>query len=302
VVRLTDYIDGLPRQVAESMTKEEFSVWGEKAMLAASSVYKIYNLSVDDLHFSTPERELLRRALFDLENASTSLKMNEDTQGAIFNAHAAAEKFPKIGLRRAGITAQRRSHKLDNEIFKELAGLRPTYAWLKPSIDALSALAPNMDIRYQVVPRTTEDALFAIYISLNICSMLAQTWLFDFERGTEKSQFSPGRFYLDGRRATFYCDRVCTTTTGKSGAVLMAFADTSLMGPLIAELVIEQEQSSLYLEVTDPREADRLKSQFETLRQRCQNPIDPKVIGIGIHSGPEGSYAGGVIHIRREES
>jgi hypothetical protein len=300
-LRLTDFIEGLPQEIAETMTKEEFDVWGEKAMLAASSAYKIYNLSVDDLHFSTPERELLRRALFDLENASTSLKMNEDTQGAIFNAHAAAEKFLKIGLRRAGLTAERRSHKID-EIFKELVDLRNSYAWLKTSVDTLCALAPDMNIRYKAVPRTVENAVSAIHISLNICSMLAQTWLFDLARGSEKSQFSPGHFYIDGRGATFHCDRLCTTTTGRPGAVLMAFADTPLIGPLIAELVIEQEHSSLYLEVTDSREADRLKSQFETLRQRCQNPVDPKVMGIGIHSGPEGSYAGGVIHIRREGS
>jgi hypothetical protein len=301
-LQLTDYIEDLPQEVPETMTREEFSAWGEKAMLAAFSVYKIYNLSIDDLQFSNSEREMLRRALFDLENASILLKMNEDTQGAIFNAHAASEKFLKIGLRRAGITATRHSHKLDKEIFKELVRLRPTYAWLEPSISALSVLAPNMNIRYQAVPRTTEDALSAIYISLHICSTLAQTWLFDFERGTEKSQFSPGNFYLDGRRATFYCDRLCTTRTGKPGAVLMAFADIPLRGPVIAELVFEQEHSSLYLEVTDSLEADRLKSQFEILRQKCQSPVDPKVAGISIHSGPEGSYVGGTFHIQRKES
>ena len=66
--------------------------------------------------------------------------------------------------------------------------------------------------------------------------------VFDLARGSEKSQFLPGHFYIDGRGATFHCDRLCTTTTGQPGAVLMAFADTPLIGPLIAELVIEQEQ------------------------------------------------------------
>jgi len=211
-LRLTDFVEELPQEIAQSMTQEEFNVWGQKAMLGASAVFKIYNLSIDDLHFSAFERELLRRALFDLENASTSLKMTEDTQGAIFNAHAAAEKFLKIGLRRAGITVERRSHKID-ETFKELVGLRNSYAWLKPSVDALCTLAPDMNIRYKAVPRSIENAVSAIHISLNICSMLAQTWLFDLARGGEKSQFSAGRYYIDGRHATFYCDRPCTSTT-----------------------------------------------------------------------------------------
>jgi hypothetical protein len=185
--RLTDFIEGLPHEIAEGMTQEEFNVWGEKGMLGASAVFAIYNLSIDDLHFASPERELLRPALFDVENASTSLKMNEDTQGAIFNAHAAADKFIKIGLRRAGLAAERRSHKIA-EIFKELVDLRNSYAWLKTSVDALCSLAPDMNIRYKAVPRSVENVLSAIRISLNICSMLAQTWLFDLARGSEKSQ------------------------------------------------------------------------------------------------------------------
>jgi len=299
-LRLTDFIEGLPPEIAESMTQEEFAVWGEKGMLAASAVFKIYNLGIDDLHFPVFDRELLRRALFDLENASTSLKMSEDTQGAIFNAHAAAEKFLKIGLRRAGVTAERRSHKID-QIFDELISLRSTYAWLKASVGLLCAFAPDMNIRYKAVPRTMENAVSAIHTSLNICGTLAQIWLFDLARGTEKSQFSAGRYYIDGRQATFFCDRLCTTAAGRSAAVLMAFADRPLVGPLIGEMVIEQDHSSLYLEVTDSRQVEQLKSQFEALRQRCQNPVEPESIGIGIHSGPEGSYAGGVIQIRREK-
>jgi len=298
VLRFTDFIEGLPQEIEKSMTPEEFKMWGERGMLITSAVHKIYNLSVDDVHFSGPERELLRRSLFDLENAATSLKINEDTQGAIFNSHAATEKFLKIGLKRAGVTAERRSHKLD-EIFKELVGLRSTYAWLETSVDALCALAPDMEIRYRSVPRTIQNALSAIYSSLNICGNLAQIWLFDLARGTEKIEFSPGHFYIDGRRAKFYCDRLSSTATGGRAAVLMAFDDSPPIGPLIAELVINQDHSSLYLEVTDSREIAEFNTQFQTLRQRCQNPIDPKSIGIGVYSSPEGSYLGGLMRFQR---
>ena len=297
VLRFTDFIEDLPQEIAESMTPEEFKVWGERGMLITSAVHTIYNLSVDDVHLSGPERELLRRSLFDLENAATSLKTNEDTQGAIFNAHAAAEKFLKIGLKRAGVIAKRRSHKLD-EIFKELVGLRSTYAWLESSVDALRALAPDMDIRYRTMPRTIQNALSAIYSALNLCGNLAQIWLFDLARGTEKSGFSPGCFYIDGRSANFYCDRLSTTVTGGCAAVLMAFDDSAPIGPLIAELVVDQDHSSLYLEVTDPHEITQWNTQFQALRQRCQKQIDPKDMGIGVHSSPEGSYVGGLMRLR----
>jgi HEPN domain-containing protein len=294
-LKLTDFIEGLPQDVADGLTPEEMGTSLETAMLCTSAVHRIYNLSVDDVHFSSEERELLRRALFDLENASTSLKSNEDAQGAVFNAHAAAEKFLKIGIKRAGISDDLISHKLP-KIFEKLVGLRKAYSWLKSSVDALQNLAPDMNIRYQLVPRSPSEAVSAIYISLNICSMLAQVWLFDLARRSEKSSFVPGRFYVDGRRATFYCDRIHTTTSGNPGVVLMSFG--GLTGSFISELVLEQEASSLYLEVTDARQSAELKTQFDEQRQRCQTPIDPKDVGMGIHSKPEGSYAGGMMRLR----
>jgi hypothetical protein len=106
-LKLTDFVEGLPQDVADGLTPEEMGTSLETAMLCTSAVHRIYNLSVDDVHFSSEERELLRRALFDLENASTSLKSNEDAQGAVFNAHAAAEKFLKIGIKRAGIATSK---------------------------------------------------------------------------------------------------------------------------------------------------------------------------------------------------
>lgn len=298
VLRLTDFIEGLSQDIIDSLTPEEMATSLETAMLCTSAVHKIYNLTVDDIHFSSEERELLRRALFDLENASTSLKMNEDAQGAVFNAHAAAEKLLKIGIKRAGISRDLISHKLP-QIFERLVGLRKTYSWLHSSVDALHNLAPDMNIRYQLVPRSLSEAVSAIYISLKICSMLAQVWLFDLARGSEKSAFVPGRFYVDGSRATFYCDRLHMTTEGKPGAVLMSFG--GLTGSFISELVLEQEVSSLYLEVTDARQSAELRTQFDELPQRCQTRIDPKDVGMAIHSKPEGSYAGGIMRFRIED-
>lgn len=295
MLKLTDFIEGLSQEVADSLTPEEMASSLETAMLCTSAVHKIYNLSVDDTHFSSEERELLRRALFDLENASTSLKLTEDAQGAVFNAHAAAEKFLKIGIKRAGISGDLVSHKLP-KVFERLVGLRKTYSWLQSSVDALQNLAPDMNIRYQLVPRSLADAVSAIYISLNICSMLAQVWLFDLARGSEKSAFVPGPFYVDGRRATFYCDRFHTATKGSPEVVLMSFG--GLTGSFIAELVLEQAASSLYLEVADAAQSAELRTQFDELRQRCQTPINPKDIGMAVHSRPEGSYAGGTMRVR----
>jgi hypothetical protein len=297
-LKLTDFIEELSPELAASLTPEELTACLQSAMLCTSAVHKLYNASVDDVHFSSEERELLQRALFDLENASTSLKATEDTQGAIFSAHAAAEKFLKIGIKRAGVADDLISHKLP-KIFEKLVGLRKTYSWLKSSVNALQNLAPDMNIRYRLVPRSTSEAVSAIYISLNICSVLAQVWLFDFARGSQNSTFIPGRFYVDGRRATFYCDRLHTTTSGDPAAVLISFG--GLTEQFMAELVLDQETSSLYLEITDARESAEMKAHFEKLRQRCQTPIDPNEIGMGIHSTPEGSYAGGMMRLRIDE-
>jgi HEPN domain-containing protein len=296
-LKLTDYIETLPEEVATTMTPEEFDIWGRNATLTASAVYKIYDLTVDDTHFPDGQRELLRRALFDLENASTSLKANEDTQGAIFNAHAAAEKFLKVALKQAGHTTDVISHKLP-EIFKRLVGLRKRYSWLKSSIDALQQFAPDMNIRYRVVPRTVENAVSAIYCSLNVCSMLAQMWLFDLARGTENSEFAAARFYTDGRGSTFYCDRLSTTSKSQHGAVLISFGEFPFVGALMAEMILGQEHSSLYLEVKDPDQNKALQERFEVFRKNCRNQIQPADLGMGVHSSPEGSYAGGSIRIR----
>ena len=124
-LKLTDFVEDLPHEIAANLTQAEMTAALETALLSTSAVHKLYNVSVDDVHFSSEEHELLQRALFDLENASTSLKANEDTQGAIFGAHAAAEKFLKIGIKRAGISDDLISHRLP-KIFQKLVGLRKT--------------------------------------------------------------------------------------------------------------------------------------------------------------------------------
>lgn len=160
-LKLTDFIEDVPQEIAASLTRVEMAAVLETALLCTSAVHKLYNVSVDDVHFSSEERELLQRSLFDLENASTSLKANEDAQGAVFNAHAAAEKFLKIGIKRAAIADDLISHKLP-KIFEKLVGLRKTYSWLKSSVDALQNLAPDMNIRYRLVPQSTSEAVSAL--------------------------------------------------------------------------------------------------------------------------------------------
>jgi hypothetical protein len=109
--------------------------------------------SLDDV-----ERGLVWRGLRDLENAASSLRNVGDTQAAVFDAHAAAEKFLKVALKRSGcsIPLQSLGHRLP-QIFDELVTSEERYSWLKSSVDSLQALAPNMQIRYGIVPRTVEN-------------------------------------------------------------------------------------------------------------------------------------------------
>lgn len=81
----------------------------EKLTFGNRSFYSLYNLLVDDDWLETLERELARRAQYDLENAAVTLKHTGDTQSAIVQAHEAAEKYLKAALHRAGNTKKLKS-------------------------------------------------------------------------------------------------------------------------------------------------------------------------------------------------
>jgi HEPN domain-containing protein len=294
VVKLTDQMEDLPQEIAESLTAEEFADLAPKAAAASESIHKLYNLHVDDHILESTDRELIWRALFDLEHAATSLKRSGDTQNAIFHSHAAAEKFLKVALRRAGSRQELKELRHDlPKIFRKLTEAQKRFDWLEVSIRALQSSAPSMEIRYSNVGRTLQDAITAYYAALNICGAFAGIWLFDVARGSIESKFVPGSFYIDGARRTFRCEGL----VDPDKACLRLFSSTPLQSPM-ADLVVNTLYSCLYLEVTRTCDIQGLQAKYEFHVKNRGNPVTPEQIGLKIAAGPEGSYVTAVRNIK----
>jgi HEPN domain-containing protein len=300
VVQLVDQIDGLPTEVGASLSREEFEAIARKAAGATVSFQKLYNLTVEDGFLDAVERGLVWRALFDIEAAATTLRHVGDTQNAIFQFHQAAEKFLKVALRRAGSTTdlKRLGHNLP-AVFAELKSLGGRYSWLESSVDALQALAPNMEIRYSVVPRRLENAIEAFHAALSICGALAQMWLFDTKRGSDNSRFSPGCFYVDGTQGTYFCKSTHQNAGVAPSAVLTRFGVNPVLGRMMFDISVDFSVSALYLEVKNEEERAALQREFDSfIRQPPGHRATPEEVGIKIDSGPEGSYTTALLRLK----
>jgi len=302
---VTEFIsrfEGLSEHIAKSLTRKEVERLGRKVLGGTMAFRKLYNLSIDDDFLDDVEREMVWRASCDLENAANCLKMSGDTQTAIFETHAAAEKFLKVALKRSGNRRGPRSfaHNIPNA-FAELIKIEPRYAWLQRSIDSLQAFAPNMEIRYRIVPRTVENAVSAFLAALNVCGTLAQIWMFDAARGSKHSNFAPGRFYVDGEERTYYCKEI-QNTSGEPLAVLNLFQhEPSLGWGILMDVRLGLDQSALYLEVMDSNKIVTLRQRYETQLRNPGRKVEPEELGIEIASGPEGSYTTGSFLVERSK-
>jgi len=286
-------IEGLPKDLAESLTPEEKRPIMEKLTFGSRSFYSIHNLLIDDDWLSTTERNLTRRALFDLENAAVTLKHTGDTQAVIVQAHEAAEKYLKAALSRTGSTKdlKKLGHNIP-KIFKELVQAQPRYSCLTLPVENLQKLSPNMELRYSSVPRSMEMAVEAYHGALYVSGLIAQMWLFDKARGTSKSRFKADLFYIDGAGTTFYCKRV----HGDS-ATLTLFRSSKFTGSQMADIMMALSQSALYLEVTDALQDKQLRSQFALHLRYPGRKVSPDEIGLKIVDGPEGGYATAVLKV-----
>jgi len=289
-LKLTDHIENLPQKVQETFTEEEFKDVGRKAAGAMMHFGTLYDLTLQDTFLDELENGLVWRGLADLEIAANSIKQSEDTQNTIFHTHQAAEKFLKVAIKRSGFKSDLKTlkHNLP-KIFGELTALNRRYAWLKSSVDSLQNFAPNMDIRYGVVPRTVDSAVSSFYSALNVCAVLAKIWLFDIARGTDKATFVPGTFYTDGNGNTYRCENLVLTTDKRPGATLRRFGNHP-SGALMMDIVRDMDQSSLHLEVSDAQQVEQLRLLYQLHLQMRGTARKPGNMGIEITSGPEGSY------------
>jgi len=288
IVTLTDRIDDLPIEVAKSFTNDEFHELAPKVTAATEALQKLYTLHVDDHILDDAQRELAWRAFFDLEHATVSLKETGDTQNAIFHSHAAAEKFMKIALMRAGVgeDPKRLGHDLP-KIFKRLVQTQRRFDWLECSVQALQDSAPSMEIRYSGVGRTVQEAVTAYNAALHVCEALAGVWMFDAARGSSEARFVIGRFYIDSGHRTYHCENFPDSDT----ACLTLFMRAPSRTLFMAETVVKNLYSSFYLEVTLAHEIRTLQERFDFHVRNKGREVTHEEIGLKMASGPEGTYA-----------
>lgn len=286
-------IEDLPKDLAESLTPDEKRPIMEKLTFGSRSSYSLHNLMIDDDWLSTTERNLTRRALFDLENAAVTLKHTGDTQAAIVQAHEAAEKYLKAALSRTGSSKdlKKLGHDIP-KIFKELVQADSRYSCLTLPVENLQKLSPNMELRYTSVPRSMEMAVEAYHGALYVCGLIAQMWLFDKVRGTIWSRFKADRFYIDGANTTFYCKRVL----GNS-ATLTLFRSSKFTGSQMADITMKLSQCALCLEVTDALRDAQLRGLFALHLRYPGRKVTPDEIELKMVHGPEGSYTTAVLKV-----
>jgi hypothetical protein len=167
------------------------------------------------------------------------------------------------------------------------------------SVEALQALAPNMQIRYSVVPRRLENAIEAFHAALSICGALAQMWLFDTKRGSDNSRFSPGCYYVDGTQGTYFCKSTHQNAGAPSSAVLTRFGLNPVLGRMMFDISVDFSVSALYLEVKTEEDLAVLQREFDSfIRQPPAHRATPEDVGIKIDSGPEGSYTTALLRLK----
>src|SRR6185503_791882 len=112
-------------------------------------------------------REIVLRGREDITASITLLKGNNDTQGVIFHAHGAAEKFLKAAM--AILTndtlanVRKKFGKIGHDLqygLQELVAVDPQFSTLSAPIAKLHL--PNMDIRYAVQNYDVPRAVAAI--------------------------------------------------------------------------------------------------------------------------------------------
>lgn len=286
LARFTDGIEGLPSEVAESLTGEELRPILEKLLVGSQYHGTLYDLSIDDDWLGSNAKELIHRAGLDLANAAATIRHTGDTQTAIVQAHEAAEKYIKAALLRAGTSKPLKSYGHDFEkLFAAIVCSERRYSCLELPIKNLQTLSPSMEMRYSTIPRSVAMAVQGYHGALYVCAIIAQMWLFDRERGTSKSSFKECSFYIDGARSTFYCFGIQNNT-----AAMRLFQSNKFTGSQMVELMVPSSQSALYLEVTDPRRDAQLRRQLAVHMANRGTKVSPEEAGVRTVHGPEGTY------------
>ena len=257
---------------------EEWKYLSRVALESSQDFSSLHNLEMLPSLLSPMQRDLSRRAWFDLRNVGPLLHSSGDVQGAIVHSHEAAEKYLKIALLHVGLPPEQLGkgkyrHNL-NHLIDALAGRQNKYVFLRKPANELHALLDSMNARYSSLKRTQKDAAQAFRLARHCCSFVAQQINLDRIRGAFDIGLQEGRYYQDSADRQYrYCG-----TRQKDGEqlALMYLLGAQDRGQTIDALVRFILPCSFhYFPITDLPTLQRLESRFREIMARSRQ--DPRV-------------------------
>jgi hypothetical protein len=172
-------IQGVTPQLLASLSKAEQDEIGNAFAKGYEDIVALEGMDLSLAKITKEIQEIISRGLEDITASITILKGSNDTQGVIFHAHGAAEKFLKAAV--AILTndtlanAKKKFGKVGHDLqsgLQALAAIDVSFSTLSADIGKLHL--PNMDIRYAVQNYDVPTAVAAIGASCTVCSSTAR--------------------------------------------------------------------------------------------------------------------------------
>jgi HEPN domain-containing protein len=256
---------------------EEWKYLSRTALESSQDFSSLHNLEMTPSLLSIVQRDLCRRAWFDLRNVGLLLQSSGDVQGAIVHAHEAAEKFLKVALLHLGLAPDQLGkgkyrHNLEH-LLDALIGRQNKYSFLRKPAKELHGLLASMNARYSSLKRSLKDAVEAFRLARHCCSFVAQQVLLDKIRGAPDIALQEGRYYQDYAGRKF---RFCGTVKDDGEQLaLMYLLGAKDRGQTIDALARFQLPCSFhYTPIDDQHDLRRLESRYQGIMdQQRKNPV-----------------------------
>ena len=259
---------------------EEWKYLSRTALESSQDFSSLHNLEMTPSLLTKQQRDLCRRAWFDLRNVGPLLETSGDIQGGIVHSHEAAEKFLKVALLHVGLAPDqlgKRGYRHDlNQLVDGLSGRQSKYSYLRKPAKELHRLLDSMSARYSSLKRSAKDAVEAFRIARHCCSFVAQQIYLDNQRGAQDIAFQMGSYYADyaGRQYRF-----CGTAAGDGEQLaLMYLLEAQDRGQTIDALVRFKLPCSFhYMAIGDQQTCKRLEHRYQSIldQQRRNRNVKP---------------------------
>ena len=257
-------------------SEEEWKYLARTALESSQDFSSLHNLEMTPSLLSIVQRDLCRRAWFDLRNVGPMLQSSGDVQGAIVHSHEAAEKFLKVALIHVGLPPDQLGkgkyrHNLDH-LTDALIGRQSKYVFLRKPAKALHGLLASMNARYSSLKRSTKDAVEAFRLARHCCSFVAQQIHLDKVRGVPDIALQQGHYYKDYAGRQF---RFCGTVRNHKEQLALMYLLEAQGGDhtIDAHLRVKLPCSFHYSAIDDQNDLRRLELRYQRIMaQERQNP------------------------------